>query len=228
MKFHYFQIEKYIKGNCGTVQLGFYVKRNCGLTSILAIKEIPVKASPELIVSLLQEINVLRKTNHLNILGFIDAKKKEEFMYLVQNTVIKELWMILSCIISSRKKMWLCSLDQQLQHSKIQLAKRLFIETQNPKSYCYIIDKLKLQIFDQLNRKFQIFSGTSVFMSPLIIKQESFNSLSDMWSLGVTFYFMLFREYKCEKVKPLKLQKKKFKKTLTMSFLKGVQYKMSW
>lgn len=29
-----------------------------------------------------------------------------------------------------------------------------------------------------------------------------------MWSLGVTFYFMLFREYPWEEVNPLKLLKK--------------------
>lgn len=54
----------------------------------------------------------------------------------------------------------------------------------------------------------QTFSGTPVFMSPQIIKQESYNSLSDIWSLGVTFYFMLFREYPWEEVNPLKLLKK--------------------
>jgi len=42
-----------------------------------------VKASPEITMSLLQEINVLRKLNHPNIVGFIDAKKNEEYMYLV-------------------------------------------------------------------------------------------------------------------------------------------------
>jgi serine/threonine-protein kinase ULK/ATG1 len=32
---------------------------------------------------LLQEINVLRKLKHKNIVAFIDAKKTEDFMYLV-------------------------------------------------------------------------------------------------------------------------------------------------
>jgi serine/threonine-protein kinase ULK/ATG1 len=45
-------------------------------------------------------------------------------------------------------------------------------------------------------------------MAPQIIKQESYSSLSDIWSLGVTLYFMLFRTYPWEEVNPLKLLKK--------------------
>jgi serine/threonine-protein kinase ULK/ATG1 len=41
------------KGNCGTVYLGFYSKGNGDEKTFLAIKEIPVKASPEVTVSLL-------------------------------------------------------------------------------------------------------------------------------------------------------------------------------
>ena len=35
-----------------------------------------------------------------------------------------------------------------------------------------------------------------------------YNSSSDIWSLGVTFYFMLFKEYPWEDSNPLKLLKK--------------------
>lgn len=45
-------------------------------------------------------------------------------------------------------------------------------------------------------------------MSPQIIKQETYNELADIWSLGVTLYFMLFRQYPWSEVNPLKLLKK--------------------
>lgn len=45
-------------------------------------------------------------------------------------------------------------------------------------------------------------------MSPQIIKQESYCDLADIWSLGVTFYFMLFGHYPWNEANPLKLLKK--------------------
>jgi serine/threonine-protein kinase ULK/ATG1 len=56
--------------------------------------------------------------------------------------------------------------------------------------------------------RLQTFSGTPLFMSPQIIKQETYNELADIWSLGVTFYFMLFRHYPWNEANPLKLLKK--------------------
>ena len=37
------------------------------------------------------------------------------------------------------------------------------------------------------------FEGTNVYMSPQMLKQENYSSLTDMWSLGVTLYFMVFK-----------------------------------
>jgi serine/threonine-protein kinase ULK/ATG1 len=60
--------------------LGFYTKDE---NTFLAIKEIPVKATLDITDSLLQEINVMRKLKHNNVVTFIDAKKNEDYMYLV-------------------------------------------------------------------------------------------------------------------------------------------------
>lgn len=65
------------------VYLGFYAKGSGDENTFLAIKEIPVKANSDITDSLLQEINVLRKMKHKNIVSFIDAKKTDDYMYLV-------------------------------------------------------------------------------------------------------------------------------------------------
>ena len=36
------------------------------------------------------------------------------------------------------------------------------------------------------------FSGTIQFMSPQILRQEKYTFATDMWSLGVTIFFVLF------------------------------------
>lgn len=71
------------KGACGIVYLGFYAKGEGDENTFLAIKEIPVRANNEIADSLLQEINVLRRLKHKNIVAFIDAKKTDDCMYLV-------------------------------------------------------------------------------------------------------------------------------------------------
>lgn len=42
-----------------------------------------MKATMDITDSLLQEINVMRKLKHNNVVSFIDAKKNDDFMYLV-------------------------------------------------------------------------------------------------------------------------------------------------
>ena len=37
------------------------------------------------------------------------------------------------------------------------------------------------------------FSGTLQYMSPQILKQEKYTFQTDVWSLGITIYFMLFQ-----------------------------------
>jgi serine/threonine protein kinase len=42
-------------------------------------------------------------------------------------------------------------------------------------------------------------------MSPQIIRQEKYTGLTDMWSLGVTFYFMMFKKLPWMAVHPVKI-----------------------
>jgi serine/threonine protein kinase len=46
--------------------------------TVVAIKEIPVKGNHDITQSLLQEVNVLRKLKHRNIVTFIDSKMNDE------------------------------------------------------------------------------------------------------------------------------------------------------
>lgn len=48
-----------------------------------------------------------------------------------------------------------------------------------------MIDKYKQNI---------TFEGTIAFMSPQMLKQENYTSLTDMWSLGVTLFYMIFKK----------------------------------
>lgn len=38
------------------------------------------------------------------------------------------------------------------------------------------------------------FSGTIQYMSPQILMQDSYTYQTDVWSLGITFYFMVFKQ----------------------------------
>ena len=39
------------------------------------------------------------------------------------------------------------------------------------------------------------FSGTYQFMSPQILRQDKYTYQTDIWSLGITLYFMLFKKH---------------------------------
>ncbi|KAM3139804.1 hypothetical protein pb186bvf_008046 [Paramecium bursaria] len=203
-------------GSCGKVYLGFYAKGTGNEQTYLAIKEIPVKSSTDITDSLLQEINVLRKLNHPNIVGFIDAKKNEDYMFLVtqfcnQGTV--EDWILQHNLSEEDVILQMRQIGQAFQYLT---QKNIIHRDIKPSNLLLHNDVVKVadfglaKVMDQSlkSTKFQTFSGTPVFMAPQLIRQEIYNSSSDIWSLGVTFYFMLFKEYPWEDSNPLKLLKK--------------------
>lgn len=44
------------------------------------------------------------------------------------------------------------------------------------------------------DKEMMTFSGTIPFMSPQILKQDKYTFQTDVWSLGITIYFMVFQK----------------------------------
>ena len=48
-------------------------------------------------------------------------------------------------------------------------------------------------IDDSTSGNTKTFTGTPLYMAPQILKELQYTNKADIWSLGVTFYFMLFK-----------------------------------
>lgn len=70
---------------------------------------------------------------------------------------------------------------------------------------CKLADFGLAKIVDERNENLTFNKGTPLFMSPQILKQEQYTNKSDVWSLGVTFYFMLFKEFPWNERNPVQL-----------------------
>lgn len=60
------------------------------------------------------------------------------------------------------------------------------------KDYIYKIADFGLAKTDQIDSQY---AGTPHFMAPEVLKQIPHNYKSDLWSIGVILYFMMFRKY---------------------------------
>lgn len=183
--------------------------------TVVAIKEIPVKGNHDITDSLLQEVNVLRKLKHHNIVTFIDSKMNDESMYLItqfcNQGTIEDLMQQKQ--LSEREVLQYFS--QIAEGFKYIRHKKIVHRDVKPQNILIHDGVVKIADFGlakvvdpNSQNRFQTFSGTPLFMSPQIVKQEAYTEVADIWSLGVTLYFMLFRQYPWNEANPLKLLKR--------------------
>lgn len=71
-------------GACGVVYLGYYSKiTNPDKQEMFAIKQIPITTNSVITDTMIREINILRRIDHENIVKFIDAKRAQNFFYMI-------------------------------------------------------------------------------------------------------------------------------------------------
>ena len=185
------------RGGMAVVYLGGYAPEVGDPTVMFAIKEMQIKEKIE--QSGLDEINLLRKLVHPNIVRFIDARKQENSMFLILEycnggnleKYIKEnrAQMSEESILSLFAQIVLAMRflqNKKIIHRDIK-PKNILLHEGVVKiadfGVAKMIDKYKQNI---------TFEGTVEYMSPQMLKQENYTSLTDMWSLGMTLYYMVF------------------------------------
>ncbi|EAR84371.1 Serine/Threonine kinase domain protein (macronuclear) [Tetrahymena thermophila SB210] len=156
---------------------------------------------------IMQEIELQKDLDHPHITKYVDAVKTEQNVYIVTefcnggnleqyiyNNRPKEqrVLFLFSQIISGFKYLMT---EKNIIHRDIKPS-NILIHDDIPKICDFSISR-KSNI---LNDTYKTITGTPLFSSPQILKGKEYTSKSEVWSLGVTLYFMLFFKLKDESI----------------------------
>ncbi|KAL4470320.1 hypothetical protein ABPG74_011931 [Tetrahymena malaccensis] len=216
MSSSYLQIDNYqldrnkILGTGGfaSVYLGYYAKGKSNskeeMNQLFAIKEISINNEFEITNSLIREINMLRHLKNRHIIQFIDAKKTENHFYLIMEYCSEGTLEDLVKHKQLNEDQILTYFNQIVYALKYLYSKKIFHRDIKPKNILLHNGEIKLVDFglskiiaDQninITQGFNTCVGTPQFMAPEMLKGIGWQEKSDIWSLGSTLYYMIFKE----------------------------------
>jgi serine/threonine protein kinase len=148
----------------------------------------------------ISEISILQKLNHEHIIQLYDYKFEGEYIYLITeycNQLDLEKWMKQQHSLEEHKEIMIQIIKgfQYLHHHNIL---HRDIKPQNILLHNGVIKicdfGFSIIIKDHL-QMCQTICGTPLFMSPEILSMNPYSVASEIWSLGIIFYMMLFSSH---------------------------------
>ena len=202
------------KGSFSKVYKGYHIDNE---DKIVAIKKIFI-SNIKIRKYIEQEINVMKKINHENILKLYDVEYGAEFIYLIleycehdlynylkkNNINYEEIRYFMSQLLNGLKYM----MDKEIVHRDLK-PQNILITKDNILKIC---DFGFAREFKEENMS-STFCGSPLYMAPEIIDRNEYNIKSDIWSVGIILYEMCmkFHPFKSDNIKEL-LEKIKNKK----------------
>lgn len=172
------------------------------INDYVAIKEITFKSKNPLLE---MEINIIKKLECDNILKFIDVIYEKKKLYIVTDLCEYSLTAVISNIHSEDMILYIF---KQLANGFNYLYGNKIIH-RDIKPDNILICKYKIKIADfgfarefiNENALLNTICGTPLYMAPEIIVHNEYGIKSDIWSLGVILYQIIYKKFPYEKIK---------------------------
>ncbi|KAK8834452.1 hypothetical protein M9Y10_036312 [Tritrichomonas musculus] len=180
------------RGASGSVEVAKLKTTN----NTYALKKIQYRESKENIKQVVNELHLLNKLHHPNIVQFYTAFYSGGFVYilmeLIQGGSLNDLLQISPQVPEDA----LGGLAYQCLQGLFHLRKNHIIHRDLKPSNILITQKGEVKIADfgmskqleQSTDKVQSFLGTMCYMSPERLREEKYGFLSDIWSFGIIIY----------------------------------------
>ncbi|KAL4499119.1 hypothetical protein ABPG72_017021 [Tetrahymena utriculariae] len=189
-------------GQYGNVYKGYEINNYGRLFAIketlLSRKNVNLDTFTKKKEAAIREINSLKELNHPNIIRFINAKKTDKHLYLIMEYCSggslekfieenrpeeRECLYLFSQIINAFKYL---IKEKKRRHGDIKPANILLNNGQ-----IKIADFGFSKQFVEENDQFYSYTGSPLYTALQILEGKPYTTKSEIWSLGVTLYFML-------------------------------------
>lgn len=170
------------------------------------------------------EINILQKVNHKNIIKLYDYKFDGEYVILIMeycNGKNLKYWID----NKDKTKTTFCTFIQNILEGMYYLHSNGIMHRDiKPENILIHNGEIKLCDFgfsviikDQL-QLFNTMCGTPLYMSPEILFLNKYNSSSEIWSLGILFYNILFNKHPFGSLQSIEHYRTKIKEKFIIEF----------
>ena len=199
-KITYKIIKKIGEGSFGVVYLAKYLKTS----SFCVVKKINFAGlSKQEIKESYNEVNLLKKLDHPNIIKFLEVKPTKKYIEIVteyaeKGDLYKQLNIQKEKNIHFPEKVIIDWLIQTCQALKYIHSKHIIHRDIKPhnifltkKGYIKLGDFGVSKTLNNTLEKAKSFVGTAYYLPPEIINNEKYSYKADIWSLGVAFYQLM-------------------------------------
>ena len=166
---------------------------------ILNVKWIKKECSKEQIVSMWEELSILWKLNHPNIVKYYDVYEDAKHMYIIQEPVAAQS---LSHLLEKESRTYTEFETAFIMYQLVKVIKFLHangITHRNIKPENILIDDngfiklvdFELSKFHPDEKNLMKKCGFSEYTAPEVIRSSKYTKASDVWSIGVLTFFLL-------------------------------------
>lgn len=191
--------EKIGRGSSGVVYLGYHNKTR----DKVAIKRVDISNLNQKMGKLWNEIAIMKGLSHPSVIKLFDVHLdiKNEYLYLVMEYCDgSDLSDFIHDYILDLKQIHVYM--SQIKDGLYYLHRKGIVH-RDLKPHNMLIHKGKIKIADfglsvmgnQSNNLMQTMCGSPLYMSPEIIEHQKYTAKSDLWSIGIIMYQLIYREH---------------------------------
>lgn len=190
---YYHKYEQIGKGAYSTV----YKAYHNDLSKIFAVKEINISIHKKNIERFREEIFLMNKFNHQNILKLYETIEDDNYIYLIleycENGDLKN-FLSKRPMKEKNVRKFMKQIVSGLQYLNNKNVYHRDLKPQNillTKDYTIKISDFGLAKTCESDTLLDTICGSPMYMAPEIMKYKKYDTKADLWSLGVIFYQML-------------------------------------